>query len=191
MQHETTFTGWDFVGTWLIVEGETRPYLRWQRVVLFEGPCSGETPTGFTVDEGYVYNRPRSGVIVTEYGFVVREEGSLLETFYPVTGVKSLGANEGVPLDGTVVEGLTGGTTYLYRAYASDDDGVIHYGTERSVTLPDPCDVDGNGKVDAVDVQLVINAVLALRAPYDCDVNDDGKLDAIDVQLVINAALGL
>jgi hypothetical protein len=72
-----------------------------------------------------------------------------------------------------------------------DDNGVTHYGTERSVTLPDPCDVDGNGKVDAVDVQLVINAVLTSRAPYDCDVNDDGSLNAIDIQLVINAALGL
>ncbi|HNV23229.1 MAG TPA: dockerin type I domain-containing protein, partial [Candidatus Hydrogenedentes bacterium] len=52
-----------------------------------------------------------------------------------------------------------------------------------------PGDVNGSGKVDAVDVQLVINAALSIAVPYNCDINDDGEVNAVDVQLVINAAL--
>jgi hypothetical protein len=52
-------------------------------------------------------------------------------------------------------------------------------------------DIDGNGKVDAVDVQLVINAALDLAITGNADINRDGDINAIDVQLTINAALGL
>ena len=52
------------------------------------------------------------------------------------------------------------------------------------------CDVDGNGFVNAIDVQLVINAALGSDGAYDCDVDGNGFVDALDVQLVINAALG-
>lgn len=54
-----------------------------------------------------------------------------------------------------------------------------------------PGDIDGNNKVDAVDVQLVINGALGLPGPHNTDVNNDNNTDAIDVQMVINAALGL
>ena len=54
-----------------------------------------------------------------------------------------------------------------------------------------------DGKINAVDVQLVINAALGIDISESCDcdpdnadVNCDGKVDAVDVQLVINAALG-
>jgi hypothetical protein len=53
-------------------------------------------------------------------------------------------------------------------------------------------DVDVDGTVDAVDVQLVINGVLGIIiAPADGDVNGDGAVNAVDVQSVINTALGL
>lgn len=52
------------------------------------------------------------------------------------------------------------------------------------------CDVDGSGGVDAVDVQLVINAALDISTACDCDLNNDGIVNAVDVQLIINAALG-
>jgi len=55
-----------------------------------------------------------------------------------------------------------------------------------------PFDINGDGAVNAVDVQLVINAALGLSiAPFNADVNGDGAVNAVDVQLVINAALGL
>jgi hypothetical protein len=52
-------------------------------------------------------------------------------------------------------------------------------------------DINGDGSVNAVDVQSVINGVLGTAPTVDTDVNDDGQDNAIDVQLVINAALGL
>lgn len=58
---------------------------------------------------------------------------------------------------------------------------------------PIPGDINGDGIVNAVDVQLVINAALGIPlAPgHDADIDGDGKINAVDVQLVINAALGL
>jgi len=52
-------------------------------------------------------------------------------------------------------------------------------------------DVNSSGVVDALDVQLVINAALGLDVPWDCDVDSNGFVNAIDVQVVINAALGV
>lgn len=54
-----------------------------------------------------------------------------------------------------------------------------------------PADVDHSGAVDAIDVQLVINAALGIDTGCDCDVDWNGTVDAVDVQLVINAALGI
>lgn len=55
-------------------------------------------------------------------------------------------------------------------------------------------DVNGDGNLDgyvnAIDVQLVINATLDLDiSPYDVDVDGDGEVKAADIQLVINAIL--
>ena len=63
-----------------------------------------------------------------------------------------------------------------------------------TLELPDlPSDINGDGFVDAVDVQLAINAALGIpiNPAYDADINGDGEVNAIDVQLVINAALGV
>lgn len=52
-------------------------------------------------------------------------------------------------------------------------------------------DVNGTRRVDAVDIQLVINELLGLPTGYICDVDDSGSVDTVDIQLVINATLGL
>jgi hypothetical protein len=57
------------------------------------------------------------------------------------------------------------------------------------VTNPD---VNGDGKVDALDVQLVLSVLLAqadAKAAPQADVNGDGRVNAADVQLVVGAAL--
>ena len=54
-------------------------------------------------------------------------------------------------------------------------------------------DVNQDAKVNALDVQLVTNAVLTMttaKAGYNCDVNGDGDVNALDIQVVINRALG-
>jgi len=54
------------------------------------------------------------------------------------------------------------------------------------------CDINRDGRVSAVDVQLAINGALAYGAGSPkADVDLNGSINAVDVQLVINAALAL
>jgi glucose/arabinose dehydrogenase len=55
-----------------------------------------------------------------------------------------------------------------------------------------PGDIDGGGMIDAVDVQLVVNAVLGISIhPYRADPVRNGVADAADVQSIVNAILGV
>lgn len=55
----------------------------------------------------------------------------------------------------------------------------------------DPADVNADGRVDAMDVQAVINAALGIDVPFPADVTKSGVVNALDVQVVINRALGM
>lgn len=79
---------------------------------------------------------------------------------------------------------------YSPTPYRSSDHDPVIVGLDFSIEPLIPGDINRDGKVDAVDVQLVINAVLDIDIEgLDADVNDDGEVNAVDVQLVINAAL--
>lgn len=55
-----------------------------------------------------------------------------------------------------------------------------------------PGDVNSDTLVDAVDVQVVINAAVGISGTTgQTDINFDASVNAVDVQLVINAALGI
>ena len=56
-----------------------------------------------------------------------------------------------------------------------------------------PADVNGDGRVNAIDIQLVTNHLLGrpVHENLQPDVNKDGLVNALDVQAVINAVLGL
>ena len=49
-------------------------------------------------------------------------------------------------------------------------------------------DLNGDGKVDALDIQNIINACASGETDIKFDVNGDGKIDALDIQQVINVA---
>ena len=86
----------------------------------------------------------------------------------------------GTPVAETVVVTTTSGTSSMPDAFV-----YVASGTDIS-----KADVNRDGVVDAVDVQLVINAVLlATKNEVDADVNRDGKINSIDIQAVINEAL--
>ncbi len=88
------------------------------------------------------------------------------------------------------------GTLYLFYA-GRGEDAIGLARLDRLLAEPacpgsgDSTDVDGNGVVNASDVQLVINAALDIDTGYQCDIDGDGAVNAVDVQLVINAVLGL
>jgi len=85
-------------------------------------------------------------------------------------------------------------------AVDSDDDGVddgteIDEGTDPmdETDLYERCDVNRDGVIDAVDVQMTVVQSLQGKtdSAADCDVDGDGYVGAVDLQLVINAVLGL
>ena len=59
---------------------------------------------------------------------------------------------------------------------------------EKDFSAGAPEDLNGDGKVDAQDIQSVINACAGNDADTKFDVNGDGKVDALDIQQVINTA---
>ena len=75
------------------------------------------------------------------------------------------------------------GTSVAYKYDAA--------GNLLNVSSGEPGDVNNDGGVNAVDVQLVINAALGIETDFNSDINTDGSVNAVDVQLVINGALGI
>jgi beta-glucanase (GH16 family) len=52
------------------------------------------------------------------------------------------------------------------------------------------CDLNGDGAVDVLDVQIALNQALGVSPCGTADLNQDGVCNVVDVQRVINAALG-
>ena len=74
---------------------------------------------------------------------------------------------------------------YSTTTFISNPDKV------KGITNYDP-DINDDNRVDAMDVQLTVNAVLGHNiGSLNADVNQDGGINAMDVQLVINAVLGI
>src|SRR5436305_12722718 len=51
------------------------------------------------------------------------------------------------------------------------------------------CDVNQDGVVDVLDLQLVVDAMFGQQSPTS-DINRDGQLNIIDLQMVFDAATG-
>ncbi len=72
----------------------------------------------------------------------------------------------------------------------ADDAG----GSPQSVPLSGigvaSCDMNGDGIVNVIDVQLLVDQALGIF-PATGDINGDGSVNVVDVQLVVNAVLGL
>jgi len=95
-----------------------------------------------------------------------------------------------IEVDGTTALARAGRSSYWLGMMGQAGRILIESGEPVTGTA----DIDGNGVINAVDVQKTINQVLGLiRSLGDAraDVNDDGEVDAVDVQLVINTVLGL
>ena len=52
------------------------------------------------------------------------------------------------------------------------------------------CDVNSDGLVNVIDVQLSVNQALGVTACTTSDINGDGQCNILDVQRIINAGLG-
>lgn len=94
---------------------------------------------------------------------------------------------EGVYTVRASAKGFLGATQSIAASYLPSQ---LEFALETDpAAAPNRADVNGDASVNAVDVQLVINAVLGLETGYLADLNDDGQVNAADVQGAINAAL--
>ena len=59
-----------------------------------------------------------------------------------------------------------------------------------SISTSNPCDLNGDGVVDSLDVTLAINQALGLSACGTSDLVHNGNCSVVDVQRVIGASLG-
>ena len=84
-------------------------------------------------------------------------------------------------------EGFTG--QYALRTLESMNIEPLDFYLDGGQPIDILTDIDGDGTLNAVDVQLVINAALSLYVLGNADVDLSGDIDATDVQLVVNAAL--
>lgn len=62
--------------------------------------------------------------------------------------------------------------------------------TSSSSKVTSACDLNGDGLVNAADVQLAINQALGLIACTNADLQQNGKCNVVDVQRIINASMG-
>ena len=106
------------------------------------------------------------------------------------------GSAEGITL--TVVQGMPtaiwGELTYgnLRQAYVKQWNGSVWtaIGSAGVPPVVPTCDLNGDGVINATDVQIAINQALGLSPCNAADLQENGQCNVIDVQRVINASLG-
>lgn len=76
------------------------------------------------------------------------------------------------------------------KSYSSNCLGGFYDNFEfQHFSKPVVLDVNGDGEIDMIDVNYVINNILGKSVPFNCDVNGDGTVDVNDMSLVINGVL--
>jgi Zn-dependent metalloprotease len=106
-----------------------------------------------------------------------------------VTSIRAISANE---LEVTTPLHASGAVDVVVNTIAGP--GILHNGFTYvgEDALVEVTDVNNDGKIDALDVQIVVNAVLRIQeksATLNPDANRDGQVNASDIQVVVNKAL--
>lgn len=165
--------------------------------ILWITVADADTPyviAGNTADSITVWgDATRSGAVATPVGYAV-----LSYRLADDSPCMDAGCDAGVPGLGEVIDDLLG----IPRGQdgRGDDptgppppgDGSDYdMGALETPRLFLPADVNRDGMVDAIDLQLVINELLGGTTGYNGDVNGDSFVNALDVQIVVNAILGI
>ncbi len=76
------------------------------------------------------------------------------------------------------------------QVFVKQWNGSAWTGAGRTATAQPTCDLNADGVVNAVDVQIAINQALGITACGTADLQQSGSCSIVDVQRVITAALG-
>lgn len=75
---------------------------------------------------------------------------------------------------------LTIGGTFIVNAAGN---AIVSVGSTKTITIISPADLTGDGRVDLLDVQASVNAIIGAAAS--CDLNSDGRCDILDCFWVV------
>src|SRR5215831_4400227 len=67
---------------------------------------------------------------------------------------------------------------------------MILFGCVMVGSLAATCDINADGSVNALDLQVLINAILGALTANSYDVNQDGSVNVLDLQTLTNVILG-
>ncbi|MBZ5538783.1 MAG: fibronectin type III domain-containing protein [Acidobacteriia bacterium] len=90
-----------------------------------------------------------------------------------------------------LLSGLVAGTTYHFRVKSLDAAGNLAVSADFIFSTTSLCDVNGDAGINALDLQAVINAILAGTNPAKLDINRDNRVDVLDLQILNNVILGV
>jgi hypothetical protein len=81
---------------------------------------------------------------------------------------------------------------YYFVVTAYNDTGESGYSNEVSTTIgSNKFDLNSDGNVNVLDLQLLVNAILRTATISGSDINGDGVTNVLDLQLLVNAILGV
>ena len=123
---------------------------------------------------------------ITEQGFEYwpAGNGTMLNAANQVTRVTASGERMSA-----TVKGLTPGTRYVFRAFATAGGKTKRGAEVEFITLTTAMDVNMDGEVNIADVNAVTNAVLVHSTGNAYDVNGDGEINIADINALIQVLL--
>jgi hypothetical protein len=95
------------------------------------------------------------------------------------------------PYSGTIsgTPASAAGSPYSVTVTVADGNTTTNYAYSLAISAPAGCNITQDQTTSAADVQREINEAAGSVAPYN-DMNADGIVNVVDVEIVINAALG-
>jgi hypothetical protein len=129
-------------------------------------------------------------------GFVKMWNGTAWSQLGSALNADSInGSVEGISLavNGTVPTAIWGELSYgnLRQVYTKQWNGTAWTGASSGAQpVQVSCDVNGDGVVNGIDVQLAINQALGVSPCTTADLQQTGVCTVVDVQRVINASMG-
>jgi hypothetical protein len=123
---------------------------------------------------------PVSGVTVT---FAVTAGGGSLSATTVSTNSSGLAST-------TLTLGLSAGTNTVTASSGTLAGSPITFSVTAAASAYSPCDLNYDGVVNVLDVQLAIDQALAPAKCTNADLQGNGQCTVVDVQRIINASLG-